>query len=97
MLWAEKTARNRKKQQIFQSKDEILNKMGRENSQMAQFWQIFSAYNSYNAYDVEVKRSKILTQASLYRTSDILPLISCIYMDRHNAQGTIYGMRRRCF
>ena len=37
MLWAEKTARNRKKQQIFQSKDEILNKMGRENSQTAQF------------------------------------------------------------
>ena len=56
MLWAEKTARNRKKQQIFQSKDEILNKMGRENSQTAQFWGIFSAYNSYNAYDVEVKR-----------------------------------------
>ena len=51
MLWAEKTARNRKKQQIFQSKDEILNKMGRENSQTAQFWGIFSAYNSYNAYD----------------------------------------------
>ena len=50
MLWAEKTARNRKKQQIFQSKDEILNKMGRENSQIAQFWRIFSAYNSYNAY-----------------------------------------------
>ena len=97
MLWAEKTARNRKKQQIFQSKDEILNKMGRENSQTAQFWGIFSAYNSYNAYDVEVKRSKILTQASLHRTSDILPLISCIYMDRHNAQGTIYGMRMRCF
>ena len=48
-------------------------------------------------YDVEFKRSKILTQASLHRTSDILPLISCIYMDRHNAQGTIYGMRRRCF
>ena len=56
MLWAEKTARNRKKQQIFQSKDEILNKMGRENSQTVQFWRIFSAYNSYNAYDVEVKR-----------------------------------------
>ena len=50
MLWAEKTARNRKKQQIFQSKDEILNKMGRENSQIAQFWRIFSAHNSYNAY-----------------------------------------------
>ena len=50
MLWAEKTAGNRKKQQIFQSKDEILNKMGRENSQIAQFWRIFSAYNSYNAY-----------------------------------------------
>ena len=50
MLWAEKTARNRKKQQIFQSKDEILNKMGRENSQIAEFWRIFSAYNSYNAY-----------------------------------------------
>ena len=89
MLWAEKTARNRKKQQIFQSKDEILNKMGRENSQIAQFWRIFSAHNSYNAYAVEVKRSKTLTQASLHRTSDLLPLISCIYMDRHNAQGTI--------
>ena len=50
MLWAEKIAGNRKKQQIFQSKDEILNKMGRENSQIAQFWRIFSAYNSYNAY-----------------------------------------------
>ena len=37
MLWAEKTARNRKKQQIFQSKDEILNKMGRENSQQRNF------------------------------------------------------------
>ena len=89
MLWAEKTARNRKKQQIFQSKDEILNKMGRENSQIAEFWRIFSAHNSYNAYAVEVKRSKNLTQASLHRTSDLLPLISCIYMDRHNAQGTI--------
>ena len=33
MLWAEKIAGNRKKQHIFQSKDEILNKMGRENSQ----------------------------------------------------------------
>ena len=43
MLWAEKIAGNRKKQQIFQSKDEILNKMGRENSQIAQFWRIFSA------------------------------------------------------
>lgn len=50
MPWAEKTAGNRKKQHIFQSKDEILNKMGRENSQIAQFWRIFSAYNSYNAY-----------------------------------------------
>ncbi len=80
MLWAEKAARNRKKKQIFQSKDEILNKMGRENSQIAQFWRIFSAHNSYNAYAVEVKRSKILTQASLHRTSDLLPLISCIYI-----------------
>jgi len=68
MLRAEKTARNRKKQQIIQSKGEILNKMGRENSQTAEFFGIFSAHNSYNAY-----------------------------MDRHNAQGTIYGMRRRCF
>lgn len=58
MLWAEKTARNRKKQQIFQSKDEILNKMGRENSQTVQFWRIFSAYNSYNAYDVRSKGQK---------------------------------------
>ena len=89
MVCAEKTARKGKEKQEDEVKDEILNKMGRENSQMAQFWQIFSAYNSYNAYDVEVKRSKILTQASLHRTSDILPLISCIYMDRHNAQGTI--------
>ena len=56
MLWAEKTARNKKKQQIFQSKGEILNKMGRENSQTAEFWGIFSAHNSYNACDVEVKR-----------------------------------------
>ena len=79
MLWAEKTARNKKKQQIFQSKGEILNKMGRENSQTAEFWGIFSAHNSYNACDVEVKRSKILTQASLHRISDLLTLISCIY------------------
>lgn len=47
----------------------ILNKMGRENSQTAQFWQIFSAYNSYNAYDVEVKRYFDLNDIELLRTA----------------------------
>jgi len=48
MLWAEKTARNRKKQQIFQSKDEILNKMGRENSQTAETTQKEETDNAGN-------------------------------------------------